>query len=259
MYILTMETTGPECSVAIADGQGNIKEKSSGDRLNHLSRLMPLTAELLQEEGIEPDSIDAVAASEGPGSFTGIRIGVSTARALAQVWGVPCVAVPTLYAFGRSVEDELAEGRVYACPVLDARRNQVYGACVGRHDECDGAGGGIVEKVPSGPYMLDEFLQLTAEMLVEECGGAENVKLIFLGDGVEKYGDQIEKWAEEKGADIELRAVYQHAESVCRVAMEMYERGETVEYGCFEPQYMRKAEAQRKLEERLAAEGEADG
>ncbi|MFQ7739823.1 MAG: tRNA (adenosine(37)-N6)-threonylcarbamoyltransferase complex dimerization subunit type 1 TsaB, partial [Emergencia timonensis] len=84
MYILAIETTGPLGSVAITDGAGNCSLKISGEEMNHLKDLMPMAQQLMDEWKLAKSDLSAVAASIGPGSFTGIRIGVSTARAVAQ-------------------------------------------------------------------------------------------------------------------------------------------------------------------------------
>ena len=245
MFILSIETTGPHCSAALIDEKGNIKIEKSLDRLNHLQVLTPLINKLMKDNGVTKDDIAAVAASRGPGSFTGIRIGVSTARALAQVWEKPCIAVPTLYAFGYSRKDELMKNENLAvCPIFDARRNQIYGACMVQKD------GEIVENVKAGPYMLDEFLSMVT-VACQEGSNMEKFTLRFIGDGVEKYREQIEAWANEAGVNVDLVVVYQYADSVAEIALGMYEKGETVDFNSFEPEYMRKAEAQRKLEERL--------
>lgn len=284
MFILGIETTGPHCSAALIDEKGNITMKRSLERLNHLQVLTPLIDQLLKEAKITKDDICAVAASRGPGSFTGIRIGVSTARALAQVWDKPCIPVPTLFAFGYSRKEELVgDEKLAVCPIFDARRNQIYGACIVAENKelavdgeftanampaISGAGeansleaiksdvdgspegallrDGIKEAVKAGPYMLDEFLEKVMTVL-----GSDST-LKFVGDGVSKYGEQISAWAEEKGVTVQLEdEAYQYADSVAQVALSMYEKGETLEFNSFQPEYMRKAEAQRKLEERL--------
>ena len=245
MFILSIETTGPHCSAALIDEKGGITMEKSEERLNHLQVLTPIIDKLMKEKGITKDDICAVAASRGPGSFTGIRIGVSTARALSQVWGIPCIPVPTLYAFGYSRKDEMKEDSgLVVCPVFDARRNQIYGAALMASDD------EVREEVVSGPYMLPEFLGLLEDTVLKERK-KEDLTFKFLGDGVEKYEDQILSWAEEKGIKVLPEKVYQYADSVAQVALEMYKKGETVGFNSFEPEYMRKAEAQRKLEERL--------
>ncbi|MEG0292306.1 MAG: tRNA (adenosine(37)-N6)-threonylcarbamoyltransferase complex dimerization subunit type 1 TsaB [Anaerovoracaceae bacterium] len=235
MYVLGIETTGPYCSVALIDKNGTIKYKESKDRLNHLKALTPMIDELLKENQLTFGDLDAIAVSEGPGSFTGIRIGVSTGRALSQVTGVKLIGVPTLQAFGYSLED--FEGIV--CPILDARRNQVY---AGAYQE-------YAQIVKGAPYMLEEFLQAVFEASFEYPRGTE---IVFIGDGTNSYGDAILDFAGAKGLNIKvMRDTYQDAKAVASLGKDFLERGMTVDYDKLEPKYMRKAEAQRKLEERL--------
>ena len=226
MYILALETTGAHASVAIINEEGKIAEKSSDSVLNHLQHLMPMTKELLDEEGLAIGDMTAIAASQGPGSFTGIRIGVSSARALAQVTGIETVAVPTLKAFAYNAPE--FEGLI--CPVFDARRSQVFAAAYKWTD------GKIEEIVPGAAYALDEFLEKTA---------AEGLPRMFFGDGVKAYAD---RFAEDEIAPEEIRL--QMASSVAKLAKDMYEDGQAVHYENLKPDYMRKAEAERKLEEK---------
>ena len=92
MFILAIETTGPYGSVALLDGDGNVLGyEVSRDTMSHLKDLIPMVDTVLKKSGVAKEEIDLMAPSVGPGSFTGIRIGVSTARALARRWGSgPC-------------------------------------------------------------------------------------------------------------------------------------------------------------------------
>ena len=128
MYILAIETTGPVGSVAVISTEENyrVPVKITTRAMSHLKNLIPMTEELLSEESIGRDEICAVAASVGPGSFTGIRIGVSTARALAEAWNVPCISVPTLETFREKCEG--SDGQRAVCVIFNARRGQVYAA-----------------------------------------------------------------------------------------------------------------------------------
>ena len=202
MRILGIETTGPFCSAAILDGD-DIEERLSEEKLNHLTALTPMIEELLACGGFRLTDMDAIAVSAGPGSFTGIRIGVSTGRGLNQVSGVPLISVPTLFAFGCSEYEGNKMGTV--CPLLNARRGQVYA----------GAYNDFCEIVPGGPYMLDEFLEKTFAAVSElkaaagsgspagfdaaSAGAAGNEEgndpgqLLFVGDGVDAYSDMIKE------------------------------------------------------------------
>lgn len=226
MYILALETTGAHASVAIINEEGKIFEKKSDSVLNHLQYLMPMTQDLLKEAALQIGDMTVIAASQGPGSFTGIRIGVSSARALAQVTGLKTIAVPTLKAFAYNMPE--FEGLI--CPVFDARRSQVY---AGAYKWADGE---IEEVIKGAAYSLDEFLEKTAE---------HDLPRMFFGDGIKAYRD---KFSNEEIAPEEIRL--QQASSVARLAKDMYDKGMTCHYEDLKPDYMRKAEAERKLEEK---------
>lgn len=226
MYILALETTGLNASVAIINESGDTVELKNDQVLNHLQYLMPMTQELLQKQGLQLSDMTAIAASQGPGSFTGIRIGVSSARALAQVMGLETLAVPTLKAFAYNMPD--FDGLI--CPVFDARRSQVYAGAYKWEN------GTIVEMVEGAPYTIDEFMEKTASL---------GLPRMFFGDGIKAYGDYFR---DEEIAPKEIRL--QTASSVAKLAKDMLEAGEGLHYEELKPNYMRKAEAERKLEEK---------
>lgn len=240
MRLLAIETTGPYCSVAVLD-DGNIRECSTGEKLNHLKTMTPMIGELFASEGLGISDMDAIAVSVGPGSFTGIRIGVSSARALCQASGVPLISVPSLFAFGCGEYEGNKEGIV--CPLLNARRNQVYAGAY--RDFC--------EVVPGGPYMLDEFIGLVRE------ASREGEKILFIGDGTEAYEDQIKELC--KDMNYELKNVYQSAAAVAEFGADMLADPETfgdrinLSYEELEPEYMRKTEAEQRLAEGTLGKG----
>ena len=263
--ILAIETTGAYASVALLTPQG-IDVIHGNDRFPHLQNLTPQIKEVLDRNGVDVSDLAAIAVSKGPGSFTGIRIGVSTARALSQLTGVPCIGVSSLEALalratdvnGLSGESETADPAtepasdpayedpscsVLICPILDARRKQVYG---GGYTLIDGRLNEIVE---AGPYLIDEFLEKI-----------DSDRILFLGDGIDTCGREIETWAEEKGVDVafaEENARYQDAGTVVLRARQLLAEDKTCAYMELEPDYMRMAEAERKLRMRQAEEARA--
>ena len=263
MYILAFETTGAQASVACIDEKGNLFAQSSEGVLNHLQNLMPMTESLLKENGIAMSDISCVAASTGPGSFTGIRIGVSSARAVAQAMNIPCISVPTLPSFSYNIENY--KGLV--CPILDARRNQVYGGAFYVSNDSvksnlnGGSGepnlnkniGDIHEAVPGGAYDVGEYLQFLRAGIAEQ--GVSDI--LFFGDGIKVYQDKVEKWQSSSlNDDIRLQFAPkdkrgQKASSVAKLALKLYNEGKQVNYENLMPVYMRKAEAERKFEEGL--------
>ena len=98
MKVLAIETTGKYGSASVIDDDGRVFSASSSEEMNHLRGMITLIDEAVREAGITKDELTHVAASVGPGSFTGIRIGVTTARIMSQMLEVPCIAVSTLEA-----------------------------------------------------------------------------------------------------------------------------------------------------------------
>lgn len=241
MYILAVETTGPYGSVAVIDEKGHVEERSSCAQMSHLKELIPMTEALLSDMHIDKKEITAIGASIGPGSFTGIRIGVATARALAQALSIPAVSVPTLDSF-----KVMCSGETLVVPILNARRGQVYG---GVFDE---KGADILK---SGPYMLtDVFASLNDVFSRSE---SHETEVMFFGDGVDAYSAEIKAFTEETGrlypgvklscAEEDMR--YQRAQMTARIALQKYNAGETVSYEKLQPDYMRATEAETKLKD----------
>lgn len=167
--LLCLETATPVCSVALAQDGCLLALCETHDTNAHSSRLTLLIEEVLQQSGKLLKDLDAVAVSKGPGSYTGLRIGVSTAKGLCYGLDKPLIAVPTLQAmaYGMSVQCELPKDALL-CPMIDARRMEVYMALY------DGAN--------------NEFSATVAEIITAETFSElrKTYTLICAGDGAEK-------------------------------------------------------------------------
>ncbi|MCI8610024.1 MAG: tRNA (adenosine(37)-N6)-threonylcarbamoyltransferase complex dimerization subunit type 1 TsaB [Firmicutes bacterium] len=234
MYILAIETTGPFGSVALINEEGVLGELTSADEMNHLKDLLPMTGRLLSHAGVGKSELSYIAVSQGPGSFTGIRIGVATARALGQALDLPVIGVPTLQSF--AYKEERDHGEQVVCGILNARRGQVYGIVEGFMED--------------GPYMLTDVLQVITEP-VKEAGQP----VIFYGDGIDAYEEKIIAILGEAGMSLDRdfyfapkETRYQNAGAVGRMALEKARAGQILKYNDLHPDYMRKAEAEQKLE-----------
>ena len=226
MFILGIETTGKVGSVAIVDESGKTVNRVTTDSMSHLRELVPMIKELVDELGISLNELDAIAVSVGPGSFTGIRIGLATAKTLAQTLGKKCISVNSLGIFKEKADSDNKVAVIY-----NARRGQVYGAIYGN----DGS-----EILAPGPYMLDEVLEVAEAY--------DDIK--WYGDGVIAYADRL------SGMNIaEVDEMNQSADMVCRYASLKLEDGELLDFDQLEPEYMRLPEAEQKLKDgRLAEE-----
>lgn len=264
MKILAVDTTGASASVAVQDTDkgknSRIYCETSGEEMNHLQALFPMIEKALGDAGISKKDLELVAVSIGPGSFTGIRIGMAAARTMAQALGLPMAAVPTLESFVYAESSAATETTgsadaavikkdtpVIVCPMLDARRKQVYAAAYLINSVEAGAEGGYSEAVKAGAYDVEEFLKLACTAAKKE--NAQFIKLY--GDGPDAYAAAADEASAASGVEFELAlraSRYQSAENVLKMARVMAEKGATCSYNDVKPEYMRKSEAERKLE-----------
>jgi tRNA threonylcarbamoyladenosine biosynthesis protein TsaB len=251
MILPAIETTGPFASVALIDESGNVSEICSDQRMNHLKGLSAMIEELLSKNGLSMGDIGCVAASEGPGSFTGIRIGVSTARALAQAMGIAAMGVPTLASFAYHIPAYTG----VVCPVFDARRGQLY--CGAFRLRGDGGPCALIDGAARTPA---ELLQALGG-LVRSADDPRASEIRFFGDGIDVCGDMIDtlRASLPDGSTVSvapLESRFQRASSVARLARFMLQNSLPAQGGSYAdllPVYMRQAEAERKLTVKLNA------
>ena len=231
MNLLAMDASGIAGSVAyIKDGK-LVGEYYICDKLTHSQTIMPMLEEMKALLNINLEEIDAVAVTSGPGSFTGLRIGVTAAKALALALEVPIIGVPTL--------DTMAHAMVYTdyliAPIMDARRNQVYTA---------------LYKWESGVLnRLTEHMAVDIESYIDDLNKRQE-KIIFLGDGISAYEEKIKEVLGEKAVFAPSFCQLQRASVLAHVATERYKRGEVEDPSLFVPIYLRKSQAEREKEER---------
>lgn len=247
MLILGIETTGDICSVSLLGEGEKVFVKSSHDRLNHLKEITFLLQQIMRENNIELKDIDAIAVSAGPGSFTGMRIGVSTARAISQVTGTPCLSIDSIEAMARGFDifnnEEIYQLETIVCPVIDARQNQVYSCAIYRGESV----------LKTDAYRGEQL----ADILIDaaESRGVEHILLI--GDAKDEIKDEIISRimfiSGERKIDIIAvkKTTLQDAKSVARMGKALMTNKQQLAYDELLPKYIRKPEAQRRLEERL--------
>lgn len=250
MYLLAIETTGAYASVALLQAEETARILSvihGNDRFSHLQNLTPQIDQILKDNQLQAGDVDVIAVSHGPGSFTGIRIGVATARALGQILGTPCVAVSSLEALALralQTEEEALQsgsgGRLLLCPALDARRKQVYGAAYEIRD------GRLSCMLPERSILMVDFLKDLDEI------ADQYDRILFLGDGIDTCGELIRQWDETRQqvlyAPEEIR--YQDAAAVALRGLQLWNDGKACDYIELQPEYLRMAEAEKKLKER---------
>jgi tRNA threonylcarbamoyladenosine biosynthesis protein TsaB len=171
MKVLGIDTSTTLGGIALIDEQILIAETRLNVKVAHSERLMSEVSLCVERTGLSLDDIDLFAIAVGPGSFTGLRVGVSTVKGLAYATGKPVTAVSTLEAFAWNA----AFSRYPVCPLLDARKKEVYGAVFQWTDE------GFVMQIPEGAYPIRALV----ERLTEQT--------LFLGEGALLYRSDIEE------------------------------------------------------------------
>ena len=176
--ILCLETATNLCSVALCDSAGVVSLRESNESKSHASMLTVFIEELLNEKGIRARDLEAVAVSKGPGSYTGLRIGVSAAKGIAFGASIPLIAIETTLAMFWGVtesRDFNAESDINSlfCPMLDARRMEVYYAI---YDSV----GNKIKDISAEIINKESFLNIP-----------ESQKIIFFGDGAGKCKELI--------------------------------------------------------------------
>lgn len=223
--ILAVDTTTSSGSVALLEDRRLVGEKTEESGTTHSARLLGSVDRLLRSEGLSIAEIDVFAVAAGPGSFTGIRIGLSTVKALAFASGKPVVPVSSL----RALALKLAlKGAPLVCPALDAKKGEVYAALF----EC--AAGRLVEVLPQGAYDPgDLFSRLPVGRAVA-----------FIGAGTSVYRDRIPARVLET-ASFPAQTLFV-AREVGLLGLEGLEEGKGVPAEGVEPLYFRGSQAEEK-------------
>ena len=224
MKILALDSTAKTSSVAVLENDTLLGVYSANIPNTHSETLLPMVKSILESLKLTNDDIDAYAVSEGPGSFTGVRIGVATVKGLALGRNKPCVGVSTIEALSKNLEG--FDGII--CPIMNARRGQVY----------TGAFLNGTRFIDDCCMMLDDLIPM-----LEEKGE----DIYFVGDGYELIeGRNIPKL---RHTPEYLR--YQNAFSVGKIAYNKIINSEFVSDTDLRVEYLRKAQAEREREEKL--------
>ena len=202
MKILGIDTSTPIGSVALINGEHLVAEHTLNIVQAHSSRLMPAIDTVLKWGDITAAELDGCAVGTGPGSFTGIRIGIATIKSLCYALDKPIVGVSTLEAIAYNLRWN--EGLI--CPILDARRNEVYGAIFRGGDEwqrlsddsCLPIETFLASITESGEARLAEIENRKGHMAEIENGRTLLLQCTFVGDGLETYADAVRAVLGEK-------------------------------------------------------------
>lgn len=225
--ILAVDSSSKTASVAILDNDKLLGEIYVNIGLTHSQTLLPLIENLLKSVALTINEIDAFSITNGPGSFTGVRIGVSLIKGLAFPKNKPCIPVSTLH----SLAYNLVNSDCIACAVMDAKCNQVYNAIFEITNKK------ITRLTPDRAILIDD--------LFEELKAYRNKKIVFVGDGADLCYNK-------KNVDFDLFIIddsnkYQSAKSTAYIALDAFNNNEYVSSEDLQPLYLRLPQAQRLL------------
>lgn len=240
MRILALDSSGLVASVAVIESDGSdaqtIAEYTVNYKKTHSQTLLPMLDEVAKMTELDLGTIDAIAVAGGPGSFTGLRIGSATAKGLGLALGKPLIHVPTL----EGLAFNLAGTDMLVCPIMDARRKQVYT--------------GLYEFDGDELVVIEDQMAIGIEELSMKLKKYDR-KIVFLGDGVPVHREVLVNEL-MKGAAITFAPANmnrQRAASVGTLALSYYEKGRIVSAAEHEPDYLRVSQAERERAEREAA------
>lgn len=253
MYILSVDTTAKTATVCVAKsddvlGLYPISQLNLNSTATHSESLLPMIDTALSLANLELSDMDALAITAGPGSFTGVRIGVSAIKGLAFALGdkIPCIPLSTLYCLAQNVA---AYGEnTYILPVMDARREQFYNA---------------VFKISKGKVKrLCEDRVLTAKELSDEISEKySGKKIVLCGDGAKLLYSLLPKYLETENFKISLARPENIMQNAFSVALSAWEVINTPSYSkesftgsALSPIYLRLSQAERERNEKLKGE-----
>lgn len=238
MKILALESSAVAASVALCEDETLLAQTFQNSGLTHSQTLLPMAEQLLASYGCRVSDLDLIAVAAGPGSFTGLRIGVSTAKGLAWAAELPCAGCSTLASMAWNVAGFSGE----ICTAMDARRNQVYNARFRAEGQ--------------RPHRLTPDRAIALPDLVEELRGTQTTQLV-MGDGAQLcYTALTEAGIPAVLAPANLRL--QSAWGVAREALELARQGQTVTPNALTPVYHRLSQAERERLAREAAQKKGD-
>jgi tRNA threonylcarbamoyladenosine biosynthesis protein TsaB len=237
MKILAIDTTAAAASAALCEDDFLAGEYFVNLKQTHSQTIMPMIGSLLKTCGVSPRDIDLFAVSGGPGSFTGVRIGVAAIKGLALPFDTPCVNVSSLEALAYNY----AGADCVVCSAMDARRNQFYNALFEAH--C----GDLKRLTPDRAIAFTDLEKDIRELI------SLGKRILIVGDGAKLCYNNLKGEDEDNICLAPQNLRYARASSVAAVAFRQYNAGETVTAEKLLPSYLRLPQAERELKKRNAA------
>lgn len=231
MKILGLDSSGIVASVAVVEDDNLLVEYTVNYKKTHSQTLLPMLDTAAKMIELDLNTVDAIAIAAGPGSFTGLRIGSATAKGLGLALEKPIISIPTTEALAYNLFG--VNGII--CPLMDARRNQVYTGIY----RCEGE-----ELVVEESQMAVDIKEIAEKL------NALGEQVIFLGDGVPVFREQLKEWMKVPYGFAPPHLNKQRAGAVAALGVVYAARGKMETAGEHKPDYLRKSQAERERKER---------
>jgi tRNA threonylcarbamoyladenosine biosynthesis protein TsaB len=227
MKILGIDTSTSCGSVGLIDEESIIAEYLLNIPVTHSERLLTTIERILKDAHLVVGDLDGWAISLGPGSFTGLRIGVSTVKGLALATQKPVAGVSTLDILAY----QIPWTSCLICPILDARKGEVYTSFY-RYGE-----GNELQRE-------SDYLAIKPQDLIKKI----RERVIFIGDGIRTHGDTLRKFLVSHAIFAPHSLNFPHGSGVAKLGLELFRKGETLDLATFTPLYVRPSEAEIKFQ-----------
>jgi tRNA threonylcarbamoyladenosine biosynthesis protein TsaB len=234
VFVLGIDTSTRVAGAAVAGEDRLISERFVHNLQTHSQNIIPMIGQIMDDAGIKPPDLHGIAVTGGPGSFTGLRIGMSVAKTMGLTLGLPVIGISTLKALAWNLYR--VEGLI--CPILDAKKNEVY-TCAYR----------------SGDSGLDEVFgpaALNPEQLIARLAEFGEEKVHFLGDGVPVYGDVFKAELGQRAFFAPMLNAFPRASAVAELGLVKLRAGFDADSTFLQPVYLRRSEAEVTWEQKQA-------
>jgi len=232
MLILGIDTTTLVGSIGLAEEKRVLGEYTLNIQKTHSQRLLPALNRLLEDLGRTVQEVDLISVSQGPGSFTGVRIGVTTAKTLAQALEKPVVGVCSLDVLASNLTNVCG----LICPILDARKQEVYTSLY----QADGRGN-LRQVLDYSALGLEQLLAIIGEW---------GQGVYFLGDAVPVYAEKLQSILQERYLPVPPNLLLPRGSSVAWLGLKEWKKGSQTNFEELQPFYLRRSEAELAWEKK---------
>lgn len=226
MFVLGIDTATRVAGAAVVGEDRLISERFIHNLQTHSQNLIPMISQVMDDAGLKPSDLHGIAVTGGPGSFTGLRIGMSVAKTMGLALSLPVIGVPTLTALAWNLFR--AEGLI--CPILDARKNEVY-TCLFRSGE-------------NGLEGITDPAALSLEQLLAGLTEFDGEQVNFLGDGIPVYGEMIKAELGPRAHFAPMINAFPRAGAVAELGLGKLRVGSIGDATFMQPVYLRRSEAE---------------